>query len=1131
MKRILLFIGVAWWFLCTPLSLVQAQTVVPSDSVSLVALYNATNGPSWGVKWNFSKPVATWPGVLVSPSGRVVRLELNGVGLDGTLPAEMANLTSLRFLALVGNKLRGTLAFLPKLKNVEEVWLYANQLSGSIPDNINECTALKVLLLNSNQLEGVVPAGMCYITGLQKLDLRNNKLSGVLPIFWNLTPLLTHFEVANNQLKGPLPERLGGLPFLQRIDMSFNQFTGAVPSLWGNLPSLTFLNLSANKLSGNLPPTLSGLKNLKDLNISANQITGGFSANAGGWTNLERLYVNDNVISDTIPLGIGNLNKLQEAHMYNNRFKGLLPDTLSGLRSLKFLFLQNNSLAGFLPKTLGYMPELMVCDLSFNKLEYTLPYDIYRLSNLISLNISNNAIEGGIPERFYLLSKLQTFRAANNKLEGSLPANFSALKELLVLDLSNNEFVGPIPAEFGGLRKLTFLNLSRNRLTGRIPAGIMRMFDLNYLDLSFNGLDGNLPAGLENLKALGALILENNQLTGDFPSRLDSLKNLGALIIRDNRFSGFPVTLRSDSKLRFLAMENNNFTFEDIEPLMPLTTRADIVFSYTPQKDVPLEKPCMLKVNVGGSANNYSWVVNGDTIRTETQPMYKAYTPGAFHCIIKSDIVTKLILRSELVNLNADEVLPRVVLGSDMVFCEPFSQVLDAGVGTSYKWSTGDTSRTITVKEAGRYFVNVRNKICEASDTIFVIFRGVMSNKISSDQRVCPGNSVNKLTGEVTLAKHKYLWESSEDQSSWTSVANTADYQPTSLAKTTYYRRTILTDSCGKFESNIVKVSVSNMELSVTTTMPSCKGDSDGQITINIKNGFAPYTVRWFSGDSIRTIKNLKAGVYSVTVMDSLSCQIIQNIELKEPDELSINPEIWPASCNSTDNNGAIIARVSGGNPPYSYTWSTGASTYYAFGLSPKERYSLTVTDSKGCSTSGEWTLERTEASDAGFFYDSDRICSFQANPRPRITGLEGGTFSEKNAALSINPQTGEIDLNGVKNGDYEILYTLDTCSTASFKLSIVSDCLEKIPNTITPNGDNYNDVWKVELLKQFPNAIVQIFDSNGKRIWESEKGYPEPWDARIDGHFLPAGTYYYLMEFNDPASRRTKHTGFISVL
>ncbi len=1108
-----------------------AQAILASDSVSLVALYNATNGPGWAVKWNLSKPVITWGGVLVSPTGRVVRLELNGIGMDGTLPTEMNNLTSLRFLSIVGNpKLKGNLNFLPKLKAAEEIWLYANQLTGSIPAEINECLALRVLLLGSNQLEGTLPVGLCYLPNLQRLDLRANKLSGVLPIFWNLTGQLTHFELANNSFTGPLPERLGGLSFLQRIDLSFNQFTGSIPSTWGNLPALNFLNVSSNRLSGNLPNTLVSLKNMKDFNISANKFGGGLAVNMGGWTALERLYINDNTISDTIPLGIGNLKNLQEAYMQNNLLKGLLPDTLSGLRSLKYFFLSNNRISGFLPKTLGYMPELLVLDISYNKLEYTIPYEIYRLENLTSLNLSFNGLQGGIPERFYLMSKLQNVRLNNNRLEGSLPNNLGSLKELLLLDLSNNEIVGPIPPDFINFKKLNFLNMSRNRLTGKIPTAIMRLYELNYLDLSFNNLQGKLPAGLENLKKMGALVLESNQLEGEFPNRLDSLKGLAALIIRNNKFSGFP-PLPVSTALRILAMENNNFTFEDIEPLMPLTEIKELIFSYIPQNDVPVESPCILRVNVGGSENKYAWLKNGDSVAMANESELKTYEPATYQCIISSDIVKKLILKSVPVALNADQVLPRIVLGEDLIFCAPFKQILDAGVGTSYKWSTGDTSRTILVSEPGRYSVNVRNKVCEASDTIFIIFRGVMANTISSSQRVCPGETVAKLTGDPTLPKHKFLWESSEDLTKWTDVGKESDYQPNGLTRTTYFRRSVLTDSCGTFTSNVIKVEVSNMEVAANTTMPSCYGNSDGELAISIKNGFAPYKVRWASGDTLRVRKALKAGIYPVTITDSLGCQITKNIELKQPDLLQINPEIWPASCNSTADNGAIIARVTGGSQPYTYAWSTGENSYYAFNLKPSTAYKLTVTDSKGCSVSGEWTVERSVASEVDFAYESDRICTFQSNPKPRVLGLEGGTFSERSGLLPINSLTGEIDLNTAKTGDYEVVYSTDTCSVATYKVSIVTDCLERIPNTITPNNDNINDVWEVDLLKQFPKAIVKVFDQLGKEVFESEAGYPKPWDAKLDGHFLPAGTYYYLIQFNDPDSRRAKHSGFVTVL
>lgn len=66
--------------------------------------------------------------------------------------------------------------------------------------------------------------------------------------------------------------------------------------------------------------------------------------------------------------------------------------------------------------------------------------------------------------------------------------------------------------------------------------------------------------------------------------------------------------------------------------------------------------------------------------------------------------------------------LPSVDLGADSDICEGTSRVLDAGAGmASYLWSNGATDQSITVTEAGEYWVVVINEFgCVDSDTVGV---------------------------------------------------------------------------------------------------------------------------------------------------------------------------------------------------------------------------------------------------------------------------------------------------------------------------------------------------------------------------------------------------------------------------
>ena len=83
------------------------------------------------------------------------------------------------------------------------------------------------------------------------------------------------------------------------------------------------------------------------------------------------------------------------------------------------------------------------------------------------------------------------------------------------------------------------------------------------------------------------------------------------------------------------------------------------------------------------------------------------------------------------------------------------------------------------------------------------------------------------------------------------------------------------------------------------------------------------------------------------------------------------------------------------------------------------------------------------------------------------------------------------------------------------------------IPNIITPNGDGFNDTWKIDLDK-FPNAELTIFDRWGEIIFES-KNYLNDWDARYHGKHIADGTYFYILKVASQGGRIYK--GDINVL
>ena len=101
------------------------------------------------------------------------------------------------------------------------------------------------------------------------------------------------------------------------------------------------------------------------------------------------------------------------------------------------------------------------------------------------------------------------------------------------------------------------------------------------------------------------------------------------------------------------------------------------------------------------------------------------------------------------------------------------------------------------------------------------------------------------------------------------------------------------------------------------------------------------------------------------------------------------------------------------------------------------------------------------------------------------------------------------------------------TLCSARDTLQVIVLSAVDIPNTFTPNGDGINDTWKILFLAQYRNCVMEVYNTAGQIIFQSE-GYAVAWDGNRNGAPMPAGTYYYVIDLGDGSKRRT---GYVTIL
>lgn len=180
---------------CSAAPLPPKEEGIRRDYDGLIALFNNTKGTEWDeIREKFSEegsscyfgedretPLNQWCGVTTNEDGRVIKLELGGIGavddqgwgigLNGTIPGALGQMEELMVLDLSNGKVCGRL------------WGCNGGLSGEIPLELGHIPRrperkLETLDLSGNELSGIVPSNLSQLPELTTLNLSHNALLG-----------------------------------------------------------------------------------------------------------------------------------------------------------------------------------------------------------------------------------------------------------------------------------------------------------------------------------------------------------------------------------------------------------------------------------------------------------------------------------------------------------------------------------------------------------------------------------------------------------------------------------------------------------------------------------------------------------------------------------------------------------------------------------------------------------------------------------------------------------------------------------------------------------------------------------------------------------------------------------------
>jgi gliding motility-associated-like protein len=306
---------------------------------------------------------------------------------------------------------------------------------------------------------------------------------------------------------------------------------------------------------------------------------------------------------------------------------------------------------------------------------------------------------------------------------------------------------------------------------------------------------------------------------------------------------------------------------------------------------------------------------------------------------------------------------------------------------------------------------------------------------------------------------------------------------------------------------------LNSINLAANITGVQCEDDNLGAIKLITSGGTAPYVITWANGTLGETVTQLTAGSYAVTVVDANGCTTDSVFVLQSLSGLNINASATGLSCDGSAIGSAQVL-VTGNQPPYTYSWSNGATTQTISSLSVGS-YFVTVTDDLGCIA-----LDTVAISVASISVLEKNLtqpeCDTTLDGAIEIILVGGNTDitfewdNGQDSSTAINLSAGNYTVTITNVYNCTILDT--TVLTAE---RVCNDTLV-IYDVFSPNGDGKNDTWQMRDIDIYPNCILRVFNKLGVLVFESNRGYTELWDGTYNGKALPSDTYYYVLDLDN---------------
>jgi gliding motility-associated-like protein len=410
---------------------------------------------------------------------------------------------------------------------------------------------------------------------------------------------------------------------------------------------------------------------------------------------------------------------------------------------------------------------------------------------------------------------------------------------------------------------------------------------------------------------------------------------------------------------------------------------------------------------------------------------------------------------------------------------------------------SGANTLSPVVNAGGTYTLTVTNVsqpgnlTCTYTATVTVTQNTALptATVISSQPRICVGESVTlTASGGVT-----YNW------TGLTGNGNTQVVSPTTT--TTYTVFAVGANGCISATPATVTVLVGPPIAGVAASkVKICAGES---VTLTATGGFTYNWVGLTGNGNTQVVSPTITTIYSVYALGGNGCSSINPATV----EIVVVPAIVSTLEDVYVCAGDTGILDAGAGLNYTYIWNTGATTQ-TISTSVQGTYNVTISNGV-CSKVFSASLRNPDLPQfTNIVFDNHVLTLSASNPTGGVLeySIDGG----------ITWQASNIYYSVLNNTNYHLMVRVKDakCGTSLDYFTFV------ISNAITPNSDGINDTIDFSGIRGYNNFAASVFDRYGAELFKATKT-DAIWRGSLKGMNLATGTYWYKVQWENPASKK----------